>query len=87
MKVMNAVLMTLEEEGDMHLLEIPRRNPAPTVTGQNRGPPHAHVLVDLPIEDENGHSKCQTMTKNPLQTTSLENKLFHAKTLKLILPS
>ena len=56
MKTMDAVLTTLEEEGDMHLLEIPRRNPAPTVIGQNRGPPHAHVLVwHLPIEDENGN--------------------------------
>ena len=52
MKVMNAFLMTLEEEGDMHLLEISRRNAAPTVVEQNRGPPHAHVLVwHLPIED------------------------------------
>ena len=55
MKTMDAVLTTLEEEGDMHLLEIPRRNAAPIVIGQNRGPPHAHVLVDLPIDDDYGN--------------------------------
>ena len=52
---MNAVLTTLQEEGDMHLLEIPLRNAAPTVMGQNRGPPHSHVLVWLLIENENGN--------------------------------
>ena len=54
-KVMNAILTTLHEEGDMSLVAFPRRNAAPIVVEQNRGPPHAHVLANLPIEDENGN--------------------------------
>ena len=60
-KEMNAILTTLEEEGDMHLPEVPGRN-TPVVAEQNRGPPHAHVVVEelhrsgqLPIDDENGN--------------------------------
>ena len=55
-KVMNAVLTTLHEEGDMSLVAFPRRNaPFVAVEQQNRGQPHAHALADLPIEDENGN--------------------------------